>query len=82
MNWRPLLHSPKRLSDEDLEMYEGYNQRIDKLEEIISEMPEDEAFEYETEMELIKNNLQKGSFNLAEIYLDELEEKLLDPSVS
>jgi hypothetical protein len=82
VNWRPLLHSPKRLSDDDLEMYENYNKRIDKLDEVIAEMPEDEAFEYQTEMELIKNNLQKGSFNLAEIYLDELEEKLLDPADS
>ncbi len=76
VDFRPLLHSPHRLSDEELEKYEDYNQRIDELEERIDEMPEDEAYDYRSELKLAKRNLMKGSFNLVEIYIDELEEDL------
>jgi hypothetical protein len=77
VDYRPLLHSPYRLSDEELDKFEDFNRRILNLEDVISGMPEDDAYEYRTELKLVKKNLQKGSFNLVEIYLEELEEDLM-----
>jgi hypothetical protein len=76
VNFRPLLHSPHRLSDEELEKYEKFNRRISKLEAKIEEMDEEEAFDYKSELKLAKRNLKKGSFNLVDVYLSEMEEDL------
>lgn len=78
VDFRPLLHSPHRLSDEELEKYEAYNRRVDSLEERIDSMEQqgEEVYEYRSELKLAKRNLKKASFNLVDIYLDELEDDL------
>jgi len=78
IDFRPLLHSPHRLSDEELEKYEDYNKRIDRVEARVDEMEEngEEVYEYRSELKLTKRNLKKGSFTLVDTYIDELEEKL------
>lgn len=78
IDFRPLLHSPHRLSDEELEKYEDYNKRIDRVEARVNELEEqgEEVYEYRSELKLTKRNLKKGSFTLVDTYIDELEEKL------
>ncbi len=78
VNFRPLLHSPHRLSDEILEKYEKYNKRIDKIEQKLDELEDggEDVYEHRSELKLAKRNLKKGSFNLVDIYVDELEENL------
>ena len=78
VDFRPLLHSPHRLSDEELEKYEKYNKMIDKMEEKVNRMEEsgNDVYELESEIKLAKKNLKKGSFNLVETYVEELKEKI------
>ena len=78
VDFRPLLHSPHRLSDEELDKYEHYNKRIEGLKQQIDRLEEqgEEVYEYRSELKLAKKNLKKGSFNLVDIYLDELEQNL------
>ncbi|WP_414837712.1 helicase HerA domain-containing protein [Candidatus Nanosalina sp. VS9-1] len=78
IDFRPLLHSPHRLSDEELDKYEQYNKRIDSIEEKVNELEDqgEEVYEYRSELKLTKRNLKKGSFSLVDTYIDELEEKL------
>jgi len=77
-NFRPMLHSPHRLSDEQLDKYEDYNRKIDKLEARIDQLEEQgqEVYEYRNQLKLAKKNLRKGSFNLVDIYTDELKDDL------
>lgn len=78
INFRPLLHSPHRLSDDQLDKYEKYNKRIDAIEEEIRTLEEEgeDVYEYNSELKLTKRNLKKGSFSLVDTYIEELEEKL------
>jgi uncharacterized membrane protein YgcG len=77
INFRPLKHSPHRLSDENLEKYEKYNRQIDQMEEKIKDLDsEGDIYEYKSKIKLAKKNLRSGSFNLVDIYLDELEDSI------
>ena len=77
-NFRPLLHSPHRLKDEELEKYEEYNSRIDEIEDKVQDIEQDETdlYSIENELKLARRNLRKGSFSLVETYLDEIENEL------
>ncbi|MFB6116577.1 MAG: helicase HerA-like domain-containing protein [Candidatus Nanosalina sp.] len=78
VNFRPMLHSPHRLSDEKLEKYEKYNKQINDLEARIDQKEEngEDVFELRSELQLARKNLRKGSFNLVEVYIDELENRM------
>jgi Predicted ATPase len=77
VNFRPLRHSPHRLSDEELEKYEDYNRKIDEIEHKVEQLDsEEQTYEFRTQLNLAKKNLRSGSFNLVDIYLDELEDSL------
>lgn len=78
VDFRPLLHSPHRLSDEKLEKYEHYNQAIDTIKTEIEKREEkgEDMFELKSELRLAKKNLRKGSFNLVKIYIKEIKENL------
>ena len=78
VNFRPLKHSVHRLSDEELDKYEEYNRSIDEVEEKIQKLEDQgqEVYEYRSNLKLCRKNLRKGSFNLVDIYLDELKDQL------
>lgn len=78
VNFRPPLHSPHRLSDSELEKYEQYNKMIDLLEQKVDKMKSSgkDTYELESEIQLARKNLKKGSFNLVETYIEELKEEL------
>ena len=78
VDFRPLKHSPHRLSDEELDKYEEYNRKIDKMEEKIDEREDqgEEVYELRNKIKLARRNLRKGGFSLIEIYLEELEDDL------
>ncbi|PSG99524.1 MAG: hypothetical protein BRC29_05410 [Nanohaloarchaea archaeon SW_7_43_1] len=80
VDFRPVKHSPERLSDEELDKFEKYNRRVDELEDMISilKSQDEDVFEYESQLKLVKKNIRKRSFNLVDTYLDELEEDLND----
>ncbi|PSG99792.1 MAG: hypothetical protein BRC28_02860 [Nanohaloarchaea archaeon SW_4_43_9] len=80
VDFRPVKHSPERLSDEELDKFEKYNRRVDELEDMISILrdQDEDVFEYESQLKLVKKNIRKRSFNLVDTYLDELEEDLND----
>ncbi|MEM3167319.1 MAG: DUF87 domain-containing protein [Candidatus Anstonellales archaeon] len=78
VSFRPLLHSIVRLSDKALETYQKYNERISKIVETMEYLKSKEVdvFDAELELKLAKDKLNKGSFEVVEIYLDSLEKKL------
>ena len=78
VDFRPVKHSPERLSDEKLEKFEKYNRRVDQIEDMISILEDqgEDVFEYRSQLKLVKKNIRKESFNLVDTYLNELEEDL------
>ena len=80
IDFRPIKHSPERLSDTELDQFEKYNRRVDEIEDLIQilEGPDNDVFEYRSQLKLVKKNIKKRSFNLVDTYLDELEEDLED----
>jgi hypothetical protein len=79
VSFRPLLHNVVRLSDAELAQYETYNDKVEKLEadmETIRQAGED-VLDLELEINLARDKVKKGAFNIVEIYLESLEQKIL-----
>ena len=78
VSFRPLLHNIVRLSDTELSQYEEYNTKVEKLEfemEKLRSQGED-VLDLELEINLARDKVKKGAFNIVEIYLESLEQKI------
>ena len=78
INFRPILHSTRRLPDEELEKYNNYNDIFDDLEYQISQLEEEkiDTFDLKMELKLIKDKIMSGSFSVVEIYLEGLKPRI------
>ncbi|MBW2971100.1 DUF853 family protein, partial [Candidatus Woesearchaeota archaeon] len=76
--FRPMLHSIKRLSDEELEQYNKYNEKIDDYEYQLEQLEQEkqDVFDLRLELKLALDKLKSGSFNMVEIYLEGLDTRL------
>src|SRR3989339_806180 len=78
INFRPILHSTRRLPDEELEKYNNYNDLFDDLEYQVSQLEEEkvDTFDLKMELKLIKDKIMSGSFSVVEIYLEGLKPRI------
>ncbi|MFH0978150.1 MAG: DUF87 domain-containing protein [Candidatus Woesearchaeota archaeon] len=78
IEFRPILHSVERLSDDELARYNKYNNQIDDVEYQIDQIEEHEidVFDMRLELKLAKDKLQSGNFNMVDIYLEGLGPRL------
>jgi len=78
VNFRPILHEVKRLSDEELDNYNKYNAIIDDLEYQLEQLRElkQDTFDLELELKLAKDKVKSGNFNMVDIYLEGLTPRL------
>ncbi len=74
VDFRPLLHSVTRLSDEELEKYDKYNAIIDDLAYQIEQLEafKIDTFDYKLELKLALDKVKTGNFNMVDIYLEGL----------
>ena len=74
VNFRPILHNTRRLSDSDLEKYNKYNNIVEDIEFQIIQLEElkIDTFDLKMELKLVKDKLMTGSFNVVDIYLEGL----------
>ncbi|MDA3836625.1 MAG: DUF87 domain-containing protein [Nanoarchaeota archaeon] len=74
VNFRPILHSTRRLTDEELEKYNKFNEIVDELEFQIEELDKlkVDTFDLKMELKLVKDKVMSGSFSVVEIYLEGL----------
>ena len=74
INFRPILHNTRRLSDEELEKYNTYNDKIDDLEYQIEQLEElkIDVFDLKMELKLVKDKIMSGNFSVVDIYLEGL----------
>ncbi|MEM4330598.1 MAG: DUF87 domain-containing protein [Candidatus Pacearchaeota archaeon] len=78
VQFRPILHNTRRLSDEELEKYNKYNEIIDDLEYQIEQLEKEkiDVFDLKMELKLVKNKLMSGSFSVVDIYLEGLKPRV------
>jgi hypothetical protein len=78
VNFRPILHNTRRLSDEELEKYNQYNDILDDIEYQIEQLEQEkiDAFDFKMELKLMKDKLMTGNFSVVEIYLEGLKPRL------
>ncbi|OYT42506.1 MAG: hypothetical protein B6U86_00155 [Candidatus Altiarchaeales archaeon ex4484_43] len=75
VTFRPLLHNPRRLSDKELTLYEKYDLKIEALGLKVKRAKARgvDVFDLELELDLALENLKKGSFEIVDMYLEDLE---------
>ena len=75
---RPLLHGVRRLSDEELEQYNKYNDISDDLEHQLEDLEElgIDVFDLKLELKLAVDKIKTGNFNMVEIYLEGLTPRI------
>jgi len=75
ITFRPILHSVERLTDEELDKYNQFNDIVDDLdfqfEQLEKEQGQD-VFDLRLELKLSKDKIKSGNFNMVKIYLDGL----------
>ncbi|MCD6381450.1 MAG: DUF853 family protein, partial [Candidatus Aenigmarchaeota archaeon] len=78
INFRPLLHSPHKLPDKQLDLYIKYSKELTKIEEKIEKMKKRgiDTSDIELDLKLAKDKLKIGAFRMAEIYIETLKGRL------
>ncbi|MFC2154468.1 hypothetical protein ACFLRC_03175, partial [Candidatus Altiarchaeota archaeon] len=78
VSFRPIYHNISRLSDEEIENYDKYNNRLNQLFDLVDELKAQEIdiFDVELELKLSSDNLKKGAFDVVEMYLETLEPRV------
>jgi DNA helicase HerA-like ATPase len=78
VEFRPTLHSPHKLTEKELNIYSNFAERLAAIEEVIDGKKKkgEDVFDLSLEFKLAGEKLKTGSFRMAEIYLESLEEKL------
>jgi hypothetical protein len=78
ISFRPPLHNPHKLKDEELELYEKYNAKVDALRKKLDELKSwgVDVFDLSLELDLTRNNIKKGGFDIVELYIESLEPKI------
>jgi hypothetical protein len=74
ITFRPILHSVVRLSDEELDKYNKYNDIADDLAFQFEQLKKEgqDVFDLKLELKLAVDKIKSGNFNMVQIYLDGL----------
>jgi len=78
ITFRPIMHSVARLSDEEIEQYNKYNDRISQLSYEMQQLEElkQDVFDLKMELKLALDKVKAGNFNMVQIYLEGLEPRV------
>lgn len=78
VTFRPLLHNVTRLSDEELDKYNKYNNIIDELEWQLKQLEElgVDVFDLKLELKLSSEKMKTGNFNMVDVYIEGLKPRI------
>ncbi len=81
VRFRPPLHQPGGLPQEDLETYRQLSDRLDGAERVLAGLREKgvDTADIEPELWLARHKLEHGHFRMAEVYLESLRTSLQEP---
>jgi len=80
ISFRPLLHSTKRLSNDELAKYEKYFEEIEDIEFQVEEFKKYkvDTLDFELELKLTKAKVKEGQFQMADMYLEGVRPRVLE----
>ena len=75
INFRPPMHDPHKLSEEDLAAYDKFTAKIKDIKERINDLKAkgEDTSEFELDLNLANNKLKEGKFKMTDIYIEEIE---------
>ena len=78
VQFRPILHNTRRLTDDILDKYNQYGELVDDLEYQIEQLEElkVDTFDLKMELKLVKDKLMTGNFSVVDIYLEGLKPRI------
>ncbi|NTV23681.1 MAG: DUF87 domain-containing protein [Nanoarchaeota archaeon] len=78
ITFRPILHSVVRLTDQELEQYNKYNEIVEDLQYQLEQLEQEgkDVFDLKLELKLSLDKIKSGSFNMVEIYLEGLKPRI------
>jgi len=76
--FRPIYHSLHRLTNEELSLYQKYNRQIEELRGRLVELKKQgvDIFDVELELNLAQSRLERGAFNIVDIYLESIRTRV------
>ena len=78
ISFRPLKHMHARLSDDELDKYNKYNDILDSLDFQIEMLEKEniDVFDLKLELKMAADKVKTGSFNMVDIYLEGLTPRI------
>ncbi|MCK4550951.1 MAG: ATP-binding protein, partial [Candidatus Aenigmarchaeota archaeon] len=78
VNFRPTLHDPHKITEEELKQYDAFAKNLEEIEQqiIMLEKENIDTTDIRLEFKLAQDKLKSGRFRMAEIYLNVLKENL------
>jgi hypothetical protein len=78
IHFRPPLHDPHKISEEELQQYSTYSKRLDEIEVILDNANKKgkDVDEIILEFKLTRNKLKEGHFKMVDMYMKSLETKI------
>jgi hypothetical protein len=78
VSFRPLLHSPFALTDDEINQYVRLNKKIEDIEKTLGELKAKKVDTYDVEIELniAKDKVRTAAFKMAETYLESIEKRV------
>ncbi|MEK6946659.1 MAG: DUF87 domain-containing protein [Nanoarchaeota archaeon] len=78
VSFKPLLHEHARLSDEELDNYNKYNEVIEDLDYQLEQLEKSgvDIFDLKLEVKMALDKVKSGSFNMVNIYLEGLTPRI------
>jgi len=78
ISFRPPLHMPHKIPENDMEAYKELSDLIEMIEREISKLEKEgkDVFNLKIELKLAKSKLKQGRFRMAEIYIESLKKIL------
>ena len=74
IQFRPTIHSPHKITEEELALYKQFAEKLEKIEIKIEKLKQGNVniMDLELELKLAKTKLKQGQFKMAEIYIQSL----------
>jgi uncharacterized membrane protein YgcG len=76
ISFRPLLHSPFALTDDEINKYVELNKRISDVEERMKKLDKKVVYDIEVELNITKDKMKTAAFKMAETYLESIEKRM------
>lgn len=76
--FKPLKHSVERMTDEEIQNYNDYNDKVDNLYYSLDQLEEQgiDVFDLKLELKLAQDKVKAGNFNMVDVYLEGLKPRI------